>query len=944
MFHSKRLTIFLPAAAAAIAAWAYTVSGVVADNTGEPLADATVRILSARDSSMVTGGVADVNGVYSLPGVKPGKYIIESSYVGYQKGYMPVRVANANLRADTLRLSDSSVSLGEVTAVGVKTPIKVMTDTVEFNADSYKTQPNAVVEDLLKRLPGVEVDADGKITANGKTVTKILVDGKEFFSDDPKVASKNLPVNMVNKLQVVDRKSDLSRLTGVDDGEDETVINLTVKPGMKNGWFGTVEAGYGTDDRYQATFNINRFWNNNQLTFIGSANNTNDLGFTDGNGNRFRRFGGDRGINTSQSFGVNFNIGKEEIFRVGGDVMYSHTDRDTRTRSNRQYLFPDSASWENSARDANDRGHSVRADFRIEWKPDSFNTLDFRPTFSFNQNDSRQLSVDTLLAGDAARSTVNRSYNSSKAYGRSWEFGGRLIYNHNFAPRRGRSFSVMANYRFSNVRESERSLSFNRFYKLMNQLGNDSIDLYDQHAANHTWSNTVASRVSWTEPLGDAANGNFLVFSYRMNYRWNNADKDVWRRVPLDQAFSSENPYDIPLGPQEYSDSLSNSFRNNFFTQEIRAGYKKVASKYNLEVGMSLVPSMSKSVNLINGAKNIPERWVWNVAPFARFRYKFDRQTSLNAFYHGRSSQPSMTQLQPVADYSNPLNVVVGNPSLKPTFSHALRMRFQKYSPETQSSIMSMADVEIDQNSIISKTTYDPLSGGRLTTYENVGGVWNFRVMNMFSRPFGSQKTWSFNNNIFVMFNQRMGYNNSERNRSRSLMVAESPSLAFRPSNLELELRPFYRLSNTWNSLPNVSTPTVHNYGGAFNGTYFTPFGLVLATDISYTASSGYAAGYNQNQWMWNASVSYQFLRNRQATVMLKVYDLLQQQQNVNRSVTANYIDDTEYNSLTRYFMLTFTYRFNTFGKGNEPADNSYRSWGGPGGHRGPGGPPPGRR
>ena len=322
MFHSKRLTIFLPAAAAAIAAWAYTVSGVVADNTGEPLADATVRILSARDSSMVTGGVADVNGVYSLPGVKPGKYIIESSYVGYQKGYMPVRVANANLRADTLRLSDSSVSLGEVTAVGVKTPIKVMTDTVEFNADSYKTQPNAVVEDLLKRLPGVEVDADGKITANGKTVTKILVDGKEFFSDDPKVASKNLPVNMVNKLQVVDRKSDLSRLTGVDDGEDETVINLTVKPGMKNGWFGTVEAGYGTDDRYQATFNINRFWNNNQLTFIGSANNTNDLGFTDGNGNRFRRFGGDRGINTSQSFGVNFNIGKEEIFRVGGDVMY----------------------------------------------------------------------------------------------------------------------------------------------------------------------------------------------------------------------------------------------------------------------------------------------------------------------------------------------------------------------------------------------------------------------------------------------------------------------------------------------------------------------------------------------------------------------------------------------------------------------------------------------
>ena len=931
----KRFSLLLPAAATVAAAWAYSVSGVVTDEPGEPLADATVRLLAAKDSTFVAGGVAAPDGRFSLRGVKNGSYILEATYIGYGKGYSNIRVKGADVKADTLRLSDSSIMLGEVSAVGVKTPIKVMTDTIEFNADSYKTQPNAVVEDLLKRLPGVEVDTSGKITANGKEVTKILVDGKEFFADDPKVASKNLPVNMVDKLQVVDRKSDLARLTGVDDGEDETVINLTVKKGMKNGWFGTVEAGYGTDDRYQATFNINRFWNNNQITFIGSANNTNELGFTDGNGNRFRRFGGDQGINNSQNFGVNFNVGNGDILRVGGDVMYSHTNRSTLKRQNRQYLFPDSMSYDNSSSDALDRGHNVRADFRIEWKPDSFNTFDFRPNFSFNQNDSRSTSVDTLFAGEPSLPQVNRSLNTSSALGRSYEFGGRLIYNHNFRQHRGRSFSVMANYNFSNVRETDRSMTYNHFYRIFNKLGNDSIDFYNETDRNHTWSNNVSARLSWTEPLGDVKNGNFLTFSYRFQYRWNNADKIVERQRPLDPYFMSEDPYTVAMGGWEYLDSLSNSFRNNFMTQEMRIGYKKVREKYNLDVGVAAVPSMSKSSNLINGAKSIPERWVWNYAPFLRFRYKFDKQSSINLHYRGRSSQPSMTQLQPVADYSNPLNVVIGNPELKPTFTHHLMLRFQKYNPSNQSSIMSMMDAEMTQNSIISRTSFNANSGGRETRYENVNGVWNFRVMNMYSIPFGHNKAWSFNNNVFMMFNQRIGYNNSHRNRSRALMVAESPSLAFRPSNLELELRPFYRVSATFNSLPDISTPTVHNYGGGFNGTYYTPFGLVLATDLNYNASNGYSAGYNQNTWMWNASISYQFLHGRAATIMLKVYDLLQQKQSIQRSVTANYIDDTEYNSLTRYFMVTFTYRFNTFGKGNEPAGRNHRGWGGPGG-RGP--------
>lgn len=962
--------------AAALTAVAYNVTGIVTDQYGEPLPDATVRILQATDSAFVKGSIANTKGKYSFTDLKKGKYIIEANYIGYSKSFVPFAIASKNVALDTVRVYEEAYLLKEATVVGVKTPIRVMQDTVEFYADTYKTPPNAVVEDLLKRLPGVEVDTDGKITANGKSVTKILIDGKEFFSDDPKVASKNLPVNMVDKLQVVDRKSDLARLTGVDDGEEETVINLTVKKGMKNGWFGTVEGGYGTDDRYQATFNVNRFWNDNQITFLGSANNTNDLGFTDGNGNRFRRFGGDRGINTSQTFGINFNVGKEEIIRFGGDVMYSHSDRDTRTTRERQYLFADDSKWESSRNFNRDKGHNIRADFRVEWKPDSFNTFDFRPSFSYNTNHSTSSSTDVMNGGrtdvDGTMvfdQLINNSINSADSRGHSVEASGRMIYNHSFASHRGRSFSVMGNYSFSNVRERENSMAYTFFRDGLSTEPDDQFAeaeqqeldedpesyrdyVYQQYADNHTWSNNVSARLSWTEPLGDVKRGNFLTVSYRFQYRWNNADKIVDQRSPLENPWEPDkwtvpNPNFDPANPDlslltygdwTYMPDLSNRFRNDFMSQDIRVGYKKVTSKLNLETGLSLVPSMSKSINLINSDKNIPKRWVWNYAPFLRFRYRLDKQSSVNVNYMGRSSQPSMSQLQPVADYSNPLNVVQGNPNLDPSFSHNIRLRFQKFSQESQRSIMVMADAQITQNAIISKTVFDNTTGGRYTTYENTNGVWNARVMNMFSQPLGANKVWSFNNNVFVNVNQGVGYNNGLRNRSTALMVAESPSIAFRPQTLELELRPHWRMQSTINSLSGVGNTTVHNYGGSFYGSWYANFGLVLATDLTYTGSSGYSQGYNQDEWMWNASISYQFLHGRQATVMLKVYDLLQQKSNVNRSVTANYIDDTRYNSLTRYFMLTFTYKFNTFGKGNEPEGRNNRRFG-PGG---PGGPPPG--
>lgn len=923
----QRVILSLLLLGVATIAWSAVVKGLVKDADGEPLPQATVKLLSPADSSFVKGLKTTSAGTFSFSDVKAGRYILETSYLGYVSSFLNITVKDATLSVPEIKLEESSILLRDVTVTGVKTQIKVSEDTIEFNADSYKTQPNAVVEDLLKRLPGVEVSNDGSITANGQNVSKILIDGKEFFSDDPKVASKNLPVDMVDKLQVVNRKSDLARLTGVDDGEEETVINLTVKKGMKNGYFGTAEAGYGTDSRYKGSFNVNRFWNENQITLLGNFNNINELGFTDSNGNRFRRFGGNNGINTSQAIGINFNVGNKEIFRVGGDVMYSHSDRDTRQRQDRQYLFTDSTAYAFSNKLTRDKGHNLRGDFRLQWKPDSFNTFEFRPNFSYNRNDSYSLDSTLNRAGNPAQTLVSRTFNESNSRGNSFEFGANAIFSHNFRNHPGRAFSINLRYQHSNVRENETSYSLNRFFNF-----GDSVDLYDQLTQQHTWSDMAQARVTWTEPLGDVKKGNFLTFAYRIQYRWNNTDKLVYDHPLLPPGIDG-----IPVIDYEnllLSDSLSNQFRNDYFNQDIRLGYRHVSKMHNLDVGLSLVPQSSRSENLTNPEKTIPTRWVWNVAPFINYRLKLSQQRSLNINYRGRSSQPSMTQLQPVADYSDPMRIVIGNPNLDPSFTHYLRLRFQDFNIEAQRSIMVMSDFDMTQNSIVSRTTFDRETGAQTTTYENVNGVWSGRVMAMFSQPLRN-KAFQFSTHMFTMYNQRVGFNNGNRNRSGSLMWNIMPALAWRPDNLELELRPRYSLQYTTNSLQSAGNMTVHNYGGTFSAYYRTPIGIILNSDLTYTATSGYSQGYDKNEWMWNASISYEFLRSKALTFSLKAYDLLQQRSNISRSVTANYIDDISYNDLTRYFMVTVSYKFNTFGKGNEPTDRN--AWRGPGG-----GPPPG--
>ena len=982
------LLLLLAALMAPAIARAAVINGILVDaEDTSPLPQATVRLLKANsDSTFVKALATDNNGVFNITGVQAGKYYVKFSYVGYQDLVKHVNVGrdNRDVNMGVMQMSADGIMLAEAVVQGVKTPITVKEDTIEFNADTYKTQANAVVEDLLKRLPGVEVGSDGKITANGKSVSKILIDGKEFFGNDPTVASKNIPADMVNKLQVIDRKSDLARLTGVDDGEDETVINLTVKKGMNNGWFGSATAGYGTDKRYLANFIANYFKEGNQFTLMGGANNTNNLGFSDGGSSRFQRFGGDRGVTTSQNVGFNFNVGSkdDEHFRVGGDVMYSHSDRDTRLSSARQNIFTDSTSYRNAVSYARDKSHNFSGNFRLKWEVDSFNTIDFRPNFSLNFSKSDKSDQSTTQAGDAARTLVNQSLSSYFNDGSSYEFGGSFVFNHNFRYHKGRSYSLFVRYNYSNVEEDGNTYTSNNYYLTGEE------ETIDQIYENNRKTNSVRGRLSWTEPLGDVAKGNFLTLSYGGNYRYSRAVKSVYDITregdePLPAPGVNPSAYrllgdpdmrrylranygdylfsdpvlmadiiDIELGKEisrDFNERLSNSFRNRYFDQSFQLGYRKVTKALNLNVGLSVNSAMSSSRDLINSARDIPSRWTWTLAPFARMRYKFSKTRNLAFDYRMRASQPSLTQLQPVADESNPLHIVIGNPSLKPTFTHRINLRFNDFDQKSQRSIMAMIGTSIEQNSIISTTVNDPLTGAQTTSYTNINGVWNAMAMNMLSLPFTASKTFFFTSNLFARLAQTKGYNDEQYNRNLSFSLNVAPGVAFRNGTFDIELRPRYNFQTTHNTVQTRNDRNVHTYGAMFNGTYSAPFGLVVSTDLNYSQSSGYSTGYDSKQWIWNASIAYQFLAERNASIQISVYDILGDRKNIMRNQTASYIEDVAYNSLGRYGMLTFTYKFTTFKKGEQPKDRNeefgpgrWRGRPGGGGGRPPMGPPPG--
>lgn len=934
---------------------AATVKGRIVDAKGEPLIGATATLLALPDSTIVTGTMTDVEGNYTFPNLTPRRYALRASMTGMDTEVTDFAVTDSTkvLTVPTLKLYETSTLLKELVVKGVKTAVVAKEDTLEFNADSFHTTDNAVVEDLLKKLPGVEVGSDGSITSGGKTVSKILVNGKEFFADDPQMATKNLSAKMVDKVQVVDRKSDQARLTGVDDGEEETVINLTVKKGMEESWFGNARAGYGTDGRYSGNFILNRMVDNNMFTLVGRANNTNQMGFGDMGRGNFNSFGGNGGITSSQMIGFNFNVGNEEIFRVGGDVSYSHSDRNSINSSYTQNLLSDSTSYQRSDSRSKDEAHNLRSNFRMKWEINENNTLDFRPSFTYNTRYSTSASETDLFQGHRIPKDIKDDWeqgaqvNSQKSdqtnHGNSWTIRGDLTYVHRFPQKQGRSLSLRGEYSFSNTRQHGTSLSEIKYYL---DESHDDEDLF-RFTDTHTWNNSVTGRVTWTEPIGRP--GNFLEFVYRITSKRSNSDKFVYN-LPLSLLQNDDYgatlmpdfgslPYDTIADPD-----LSNSFRNDFLTQSFRIGYSRVTKEMNLNAGIELTPSSSKSINLINSDKNIPRRNVLNFAPYVRFRYKFSKTSALNIRYDARSSEPSMTQLQPVKDESNPLNIKVGNPDLKPTFTQRMNIRYNNFDSESQRSLMAFLNGSYIINNIVSKTTTNPTTGGRETTYTNTSGDFSMFFMGMYNQPFRN-KNWRVFAHLRARYNASNGYLNGDFNRSGDLSLAPQAGITFSTEVVQISVNPDYSWQLSTSTLKKQPNQSNHSYGFNSDFTLTFPFGLQFDTNLRYSKTTGLSEGYDSQSWIWNANIQYTIPKAWGLSIFAEAHDLLGDTKNISRSVSAMSIVDNNFNNLSRYFLLGISWQFNSLNwkkMADKAAENGDLPMPPPGGFGGPGGGRPG--
>lgn len=907
---------------------------VVEQGSDTPIEQATVRLLNVKDSAMVRGVVSARNGSFTLKNVKKGSYLLHITFIGYDPLYQPLQITGKKnpVNVGKLELSDGAIELGEAVVIGKAPEVTVRNDTVEYNADSYKVTEGSVLEDLLKKMPGVEVDSEGKITVNGKEVKKVMVDGKEFFSDDPKVASKNLPAKMIDKLQVLDKKSDMAQMTGFDDGEEETVINLTVKPGMKQGWFGNAYGGYGSKDRYEGNAMVNRFVNNDQITFMGGANNKNNMGFSDlastmfsgmgGGGGRRGGFGAGSGITSSGNAGLNFSKEfKPDKLTLGGNTRYSHSDNDARSKSDRQNILPgDSSSYDNSEAMSRTKSDNFGVDFRLEWKPDTMTQLIFRPSFSFSHSMNDNFSDATTL--DNERDTVNTNKSSNYSESNGYNLNASIDFSRKLN-NKGRVFSATLSGGNSDSYSDGMNRSDIVYFNQTDALKNSIIDQrsrYDNKGFNYR------AYVSWVEPIG---HNNFIQATYSISQRKQEALKNVYNQ-------DADGIYNV------LDSAYSQSYRNNFISQRASLSFKSQRAKFNYTIGLNLDPSYSSSENFV-GDTTLSKitRKVVNLSPMAQFNYMFDKRTNLRIMYNGRTSQPSMTQLQPVADISDPTNITIGNPDLNPRYTNNVFIRFQQFTPEKQRAFMIMANGSYIINDIVSYTSYNQETGVKTTTYKNVNGNYSGNVRMMLNTPLKNKK-FSINSMTMASFANSNGYINEEKNTNRNLILSERGGIDFRSSYLDLGVNGNIRYNATSNSLQKENNQNTFNYGAGGYTTIYLPLNFKIESDVNWSTNSGYGDGFKQNEVLWNASASKSFLKNNQGTLRFKIYDILQQRSNISRSITASYIQDSEYNTLGSYFMVHFIYRFSIFKGGASASD--VKTPGRSGRGRGPMGPPPGHR
>lgn len=917
-----------------------TVSGRVIDtDTKEPVELAAVQLLSLPDSAQVAGITTSTQGYFSLPKQKPGKYLLKVSFMGYITKVIPVQLT-ANVlakRMGNVELETDAVMLQEAVVVAEAPQVTVVEDTLVYNSSAYRTPEGAMLEELVKKLPGAEIDDDGNVKINGKELKKIMVNGKEFFGGDVKTGLSNLPVDMIDKLKAYDKKSDLARVTGIDDGEEETVLDLTVKKGMNQGWFSNIDLGAGTKDRYTGRMMLNRFIDNTQFSIISSANNVDDQRFSGGgDGPRWRN---SNGLNATKVLGANFTTQTDKI-ELGGSVRYNFKDADISSVNSSERFLQYGNSYSNSNNQNRNKKTSVNANFRLEWKPDTLTNIIFRPNFSYGRTNNASLSESGTFNKDPFNLTatpneylnfdhlsddpleeirVNATNSASLSKAKSLSGNATLQVNRKLNDR-GRNLTLRGVFGYGENDNDRFTQSETRYYQLLNALGGDSTLYRNQYVKTPSRNYNYTAQVTYSEPIAKAT---FLQFSYQFKYKNSKSDKTTFDLLDYpDWTIGGA----VPSGYESHAvDSLSKNAEYHYYNHDASANLRFIRSKYQLSMGMSFQPQSSTLSYKLGDYMVDTMRTVFNFAPNVDFRYRFSKVSQLHFTYRGRSSQPTMDNLLPIVDNSNPLNIRVGNPGLKPSFAHMMRLFYNTYNADKQRGIVTHFSFTATQNSITNSARYNEETGGLITQPENIDGNWNAFGMFGFNTALRNKKytintfTSSFyQNNVAFLYNQDTKSN--EKNTSTGLTLGERVSGSYRNDWFEFSLNGSIKYTAERNKLrpENNQEPYTYSYGASTNITM--PWNMTLSTNISNQSRRGYRdSSMNRNELIWNAQLAQPLLKGA-ASVSVEVYDILRQQSNISRSMTADRRSVTEYNGINSYCMVHFIYRLNIFG--NKDARN----------------------
>ena len=907
------------------------------DELKEPVIQATVALLG-KDSALVANAVSNMNGQFSLTAPKDGNYTVKVTYVGYKTYTRAITVSGKPIQLGTITIKPDAIMLKGATVTGQAAKVTVKEDTFVYNASAYRTPEGSVVEELVKRLPGAEVSDDGTIKINGKEVKKILVDGKEFMTGDTKTAMKNLPTNIIDRIKAYDQQSDLTRISGIDDGEEQTVLDFGIKPGMNRGFMTNNDIGIGTRSRYSGrTFN-GLMSQDMTVMLMASANNVNDMGF--GGGGFGGGFGmGRQGLTATKMVGVNMNYEKKDKLVLDGSVRWNHSDGDALSKGSTETFYSQTVSkFGNSTNQNYSRRNNWDAQMRIEWTPDSMTNIMFRPNFRYNNSDGQTTGQNATFESDPYLSVEdplsqiqelknlglvnNYQVENSISYSDNKNVGGMLQLNRKLN-NSGRNITLQLNGNWSEG--MSKSLSNSNVMLMML----DSTYQTNRYSLTPTDNYSYSTRLTYSEPIMKRT---YLQFSYTYGYSYQKSDRETFdlRDVDFSGLYPSYGGWESYLGrlvnPLESykSEDLSRFSEYKNYTHTAEVMLRIIRNSYTFNVGFQVIPQKSHYIQDYQGIHADTTRTVTNFTPTLDFRWKKSQVGQLRFNYRGRSQQPSITDLLDIYDDSNPLAIRTGNPGLKPSFTQNFRLNYNDYFQKHQQSIGAFVNFSTTSNSVSTKTTLlDSSTGKTMTRPENINGNWNTMAFLMFTSALDSAAYFNVNTMTNLSYDHRVGYVSmgmgaeSQESVTNSFGIGERLATSYRNDWLEIELNGSVNYQRNRSELQTANNLDTwqFSYGGMVG--INAPWGTSLTTNINMQSRRGYNDNsMNTNELIWNAQISQSFLRGNALTVSLQLYDILHQQSTVSRAITASQRSDTEYNAITNYAMLHVIYRMNLFGGG----------------------------